>query len=393
MTTEIGKARNQKVFAVQETVSGTLAFPTTAASFCILPAGNAIINQTPTYMDSEELKNSLDVVDQFENATPPGEFTLPTYIRVCSAGSDPQADAVIQSLMGDNKTQSASETEYAQALTSKSFSLWVQTDHFVQALSGCSANQAVLDVSNDGAVKMEFTGQGMRMYWAGLGTVLTAVNSGATRVHVPDADRFSVGSHICFQHAASSETFATPTSDGYTIVTASGVTLSFTPAAYATIAVTANIVRGYLPAIVSLGDVLKGKFTSVRIGGVSAVMKNTQLTIGCPKSYITDEVGTEYPSKFVEDTRDINSTLSVYFTQQNARYFGEGKVGNPSSVVLTFRSVTSTSTGKKLEVNMPRVRLQVPTINFAAPVVELSMGMKILGTNGEDSMTMTFATF
>ena len=82
-TEEIGISRSQVVFAVQESVRGTLVFPT-AIDF-IRPAGLAIINQVPEFSPSEELRNTLDILDEFQNSIPPGEWSLNMYCRPAAA--------------------------------------------------------------------------------------------------------------------------------------------------------------------------------------------------------------------------------------------------------------------------------------------------------------------
>jgi len=75
----IARARKQRIFAVGETVKGTMVFP--AVKDFILPAGNASMSQKPTFEDSMELHDTLDVLSRFEDSLPAGEFTLPMYLR------------------------------------------------------------------------------------------------------------------------------------------------------------------------------------------------------------------------------------------------------------------------------------------------------------------------
>ena len=56
-----GKSAVQAIWAAIEDVSGELQKPT-AADY-ILPRGNATMNQTPTQTASEELSESLSVID------------------------------------------------------------------------------------------------------------------------------------------------------------------------------------------------------------------------------------------------------------------------------------------------------------------------------------------
>ena len=98
-TEAIGISRSQVVFAAKETTKGTLVFPT-AIDF-IRPAGLALINQVPEFMDSEELRNTLDILDQFQNAIPPGDWSLNMYCRpAATIGGTPQGDALFQSWQG-----------------------------------------------------------------------------------------------------------------------------------------------------------------------------------------------------------------------------------------------------------------------------------------------------
>ena len=95
----IGISRKQVVFAVKETTCGTLKYP--AAIDFIRPAGLAIINQIPEFVPSEELRNTLDILDEFQNQIPPGEWSVPMYARpAATLGGTPQGDALFQSWQG-----------------------------------------------------------------------------------------------------------------------------------------------------------------------------------------------------------------------------------------------------------------------------------------------------
>ena len=63
--TLIAKSRKQRVFAVMETTAGTLMTPAGATDF-IRPAGDAMMNQSPTFADSPEKRDTLDVLDQLQ---------------------------------------------------------------------------------------------------------------------------------------------------------------------------------------------------------------------------------------------------------------------------------------------------------------------------------------
>ena len=390
MSTDIGISRVQTAFAAKETTVGTLVWPT-GATDQVLPAGDAVINQSPDFVDSDEKRNSLDVLDQFQAAMPPGSFTLPTYVRPGgSVASDPQGSVLFESLLGEKTTAACANFAtvpqttaimYRPSITAPSFSLWLRTDHFVQALSGCTVQQGVLSVTNEGAIKFDFTGQGIKMYWAGTDACSTNSAAGMATVTVSDADRFSPGIRIYNSTVNDHNSGA-----GYTIATVNNATneLAITPALAADWA-TDNVVEGYLPTGTTIGDPIEGKNTTIKIDGISATVKNTDITFSCPKEYV-QEVGTVYPTAFMEAARSITMDLSLYFRKEDAKYFSEGYEGTPVPVRIEFGDTA----GSKLLAHFQRVRLRVPEINFAPPAVELSMPGTALGTDGEDSIDLIF---
>lgn len=144
-----------------------------------------------------------------------------------------------------------------------------------------------------------------------------------------------------------------------------------------------NTIRGYLPQNpTEIGDPIEAKDTTVKIDGVEARIKTGSLAIKVPKKYMEDEIGTDYPEDFLEDKRDISSTLSLYFRKADAKYFTDGYNGEEVPVQITFGDTA----GSILDLYMKRCKLTVPTINFASPAVELSIPIKALGTVGEDSL-------
>ena len=76
----VASSKTQRVFAVVEDVTGVLQRPTAAGY--ILPAGRATLNQVPTFTNSDELTDSLDVVNQFKDAVKPGEGKISTIVSM-----------------------------------------------------------------------------------------------------------------------------------------------------------------------------------------------------------------------------------------------------------------------------------------------------------------------
>ena len=464
----IGISRKQRVFAVLETTQGAVKFP--AAANFIRPAGDAIINQSPDFVDSEEKQDTLDILDRFQNARPPGEFTIPMYLRTDSSASfaTPQGDAIWQSLQGGRETWSctiatiagvastqatfrtlvgtppkkgvfhigaetffyhdwstSSSTMgtfyflnvsgaasgrgyhgtsaaihntgptgsaatvcsifYKQETTSPSMTIWVETDHFVQGLIGATVGQMTVGVTNEGAVILNITGQGMEMVWAGTETVSICSNAagvGATGCTVTNAKAFTVDSYI-YKEVGTTPEDKGAADLGYKVTSSNATTnrIVFTPVNTATWG-TANVIRGYLPSATVVGTAIESRYTDVEIDDVDASIKNTDLTISVPKQYVTDEVGTTFPEDYMEQVRDISSTLDLYFRDTDFTYFKDGYDGNAVELFLKFGD----SEGGMLGMFMKNVSLTVPSVGFSAPAVNLSIPMKALGTVGEDSL-------
>jgi hypothetical protein len=283
---------------------------------------------------------------------------------------------------------------FKQATASSTFSLWIESDHFVQGISGASANQGVLRVTNEGGLQIDLTGQGMRMVWAGYDTMATQGFTAGTHytratVYVNDASIFSAGAYIycpatCTMYSRSGVA-DNNNSAGYKILTSNATFnyLVISPAKTGRWA-TGDVIRGYLPTETKIGDVVEARDSLIWFNDVAATIKMADLTINCPKQYITDEVGTRYPQNYIEGRRDITSTAGIYFREADAKYFQEGYQGNNVAVRMTFGDTP----GQKMNLYMKKTKLQVPTVTPAAPAIELSIPMKALGTLGEDSLEL-----
>jgi len=485
--TEIGLSRKQRTFVALETTCGTLKFPSATVDY-VIPAGDAVMNQNPTFVDSEEKKNTLDLTDRFQNAMPAGEWSIPMYLRIPDKSfATPQGDALFRAWQGDlgsmatftlsfnyatadallhasgldadhylpgvgvilvESNAGASDSyihygvlyraensatcsfgdlsyDYAGSHTratadqpntitpasrfyrldvdSPSVSIWIETDHFVQGLAGASVNNVVLGVNNEGAVTLTFSGQGMEMVWAGEAALATLATAAVGYITVPSGHgkRFSVGAYIYNQ----TTTPGTAASIGFEIgsITMGGGDGGGDLITFATPLSGDNhnfawevpdggwlgpggggsTIRGYLPLNpTTIGTPIESRLSDIELDDVAAKLKGGDVTFSFPKKYIDDEVGLDYPEDFIEDRRSITSTLSVYFRKDNAKYFTDGYNGEECPVLFKFGDTE----GSYLEVYMKRCALEVPTVTFAAPAVELSIPLTALGTYGEDSV-------
>lgn len=448
MATNIALSRRQSVFAVKETVPGTLVFPT-AADY-IRPAGDAVLNQTPAFMDSNEKADTLDLLDQFTNALPPGEWSMAMYLRMKDLTTKIQGNTVLESLLGGYQaggvvtmtgsvaaagtttmaftaldggilppagvvTLGAEKIRYrGVTMTSEtagsllnltrgyggttaaagsgtvtlnsqviyptteapSFSLWVRTDHFVQFLTGATANNATVSVKNEDGVTFNLKGQGMRMGWAGTDSLAADAASAATTVTVQDSNKYTVGARIYNKTKADYGTV------GYEITAITGDDLTLATG-IATAWAEDDIIAGYLPDPGTLTtEVIENRKSAVYIDYATGKLRTTDITIDAPKNYLSDEVGTQYVAEYVEDMRKISFTLNAYFKKQDAGKFKTAA----DAVEVPFEVIYGNEMGKTLVVYMQRTKMNVPTINFENPTVSLNTTATALGLDGEDSI-------
>lgn len=121
---EVARAQLQSVYAVIEDVSGVLQMPTLADY--INPAGRATMTQTPTYTDSEELSDSLNPIDQFQDAVPAGSGSIALYGRVNKDFSKPEGDALFVALMGDYNDPTKMSASVAEAASNSATTIKIE---------------------------------------------------------------------------------------------------------------------------------------------------------------------------------------------------------------------------------------------------------------------------
>ena len=193
-TNTVGLAIEQVCLCVKETTKGTAVFPTAAAEL-VIGAGVIDMNQQPTYTNSEEIANSLDVLDRFQDQVGAGTFTIPTYIRPSgTAGTAPMADVLFESLMGIGTNSAGVSEAYSQATTKPSFTLWLKKSHTLFFGTGACVDSCALNFTNKGACMATFSGGFMQMGWAGTCSAngATASGDGASYV-VDDASNYAEG--------------------------------------------------------------------------------------------------------------------------------------------------------------------------------------------------------
>ncbi|HCY86592.1 MAG TPA: hypothetical protein DHV36_15770 [Desulfobacteraceae bacterium] len=372
----IARAFGQQCFVVKETTRGTLVFPSAAAEL-VKAAGYAEMNQQPSFSDSEEMEETLDVLDSFQDQAAEGSFSIPTYLRPSGTkGTAPMAGVLFESLQGVETVNASTDVQYTQATTKPSFSMWLKKDHTVFFGRGGCVSKASLSLGNKGGSKITFTGGFMELGWAGTDVVVGAVTA-STAVTVEDGDKFTAGGRV--QIGSDDNSGA-----GYEISSVSGNDL--TMAENVTCLDGAEI-KGFLPSFTAVGSPLQSKNTVFKIDDVATKFTNISLDIGSPVEYQTDENTDDgFPADYVENNRAIAGTADIKFRRDDTGKFKDGKNGTKKALDITLGDTA----GSIVQILLGHSLMEVPAVNTTAPTVSLSIPFRCQGNVGEDSCVIIF---
>lgn len=386
MTNEIHVRRSHKVFVVPETTKGTLVVP--AAGNYIIPVGLAMLNQTPSFTNSEEIQDTLDVTDRFQDRMPAGTWNISCYLRPSgTAGTAPQGDSLLEALLGTKTVVGGTSVTYSQAIEKPSVSIWIMYDNTVRFMSGCTVDGLNLQASNKGAAQADFSGQGMKSGTVGTQDLAVAITASDTTFEVDDASCYSVGGLVEF-YDVSADTVDDNSSAGYAITGVNTSTNIVTVGSEIGSGFAINdTVRPFLPTGTEVGSPVENRKTSVSVNTVSTNIKSLSLSAGCPASMLEDEITTSgYVEDYVPDMRNISGSLSLLMRNNDAKYFVDNYDGSEVPIVLTLGE----DAGSIVTVTMSRCSLDVPSVSDSNPTVSLDMNYLALGTSGEDSLTVAF---
>ena len=387
MANNTATARIQSVFVMKETTRGTLVPPVSTG--LVIVAGMASLNQQPSFTNSSNVRNSRDILERFQDKTPPAEWSVPVYITPSgTAGTAPQEDVLLESLMGSKAVNSGVSVVYSPALTKPSFSLYIKKDHTVLFCSGCTVGNAKFALATKDGAKLDLSGQGMKMGWTGTDETASVTASGATSVEVTDAKKYTVGSIIEF---VESDVVKNNSDAGYRVIGVNTTTNTLTLHASDTLEeeiASGSVVRGWLPTGTEVGAPLESRKGYASIDGTDFPVQSMDCNIADSPKYLDDEITTSgYVEDYAETERSISGTAKIYFRRDDVKYFDDGL----NNVSKELDMVIGDTAGSIVTINTPNTSLSVPSIEEADPTVALSMPYQALGTSGEDSLTITYS--
>lgn len=377
-------ARKQSVFVMKETTKGTLVAPTDDG--LVIVAGMASLNQQPSFTNSSNIRNSRDILERFQDKTPPASWSLPIYITPSGvAGTAPQEDVLLESLMGAKTINASTSVVYSPALTKPSFSLWIKKDHTVFHCSGCTVGSGKFALATKDGAKIDMSGQGMKMGWAGTDATSSLVAESATSIPVVDAKKYTVGAFVEF---VESDVVKNNTDAGYeiTAVNTDTNTLTIAYGVEEEIA-SGSIVRGWLPEGAEIGTPLSSRKGYAQIDSNEFPVQSMDCSISDSPKYLEDEITQSgYVEDYAETERSISGTVKLYYRQDDVGYFDDGL----NDISKELDMVVGDTAGSIVEINQPNASLSVPSVEESDPTVALSIPYVGLGTSGEDSISITY---
>lgn len=369
----VQKSNVQRAFVMLETSRGELEKP--VATGFVLPAGRGSIAQTPTYTDSPELSDTLDVVSQSRDAMPPGDWSLPMVARLAENAGAPQGDALFMAAMGKRDTSISGQRKYELDTCRPTVSVWLQQDEVVQFMSGCVVESLEWSVERSGLTIFTFSGRGRKAGVVGIGELASAPNSTKITLEAGQAMAFSAGGYV------------TNISKGdgteYQIVAVDTATDTLTLASAPTGWVEGEEIGPWLPETSPIGKEVENNSVVLSLDGVEGKMRPSTFSASLPTQFL-EEIGDQFPGESADNKRSVTMDMSVYFRRAEAVRFGQALEGKTMSV-----SFKASNTNGSIEVAMPKVRLSSPSIGEDDAVLTLDSTGTALGVNGEDSFSIT----
>lgn len=385
-TNKIAIMEGQEIFVVAETTAGTLVFP--SASDMVVATGDGSLNQTPSFTDSDEIADTRSVLDSFQDVTPAGNFSIPTYVRPSgSAGSVPSAAALLEACFGTETIVGSTSVTYTPTIALPTVSIWVKKKHSgvdegtVFFASGAVVDRLAMGITAKGAVKCDFSGQFMQLGWCGTDQLNGALTGSETDIIVDDAKKFCVGGRIQIGTDDNS-------SAGYAItaVNTSTETLTISPA-NAGAQDDNTTVQPFLPTGTATGYVAENRDSALTVGGESVNFKSLDFTYTNAVTVLADEItSSSYPSDYAEGKRKVEGSLGIFLRHDDLKHFYNAMNGVDQAIVLTVDG----GAGKITTVTMGQCRLSVPTVTPTAPTISLNIPFLAKASSGEDEIDIEF---
>lgn len=381
----IAVARNTKLFVGLESTPGVQIPPSGCST--VLVAGAGSVQQMIRHIPDPQYRNTrsrlLPIVGSFEA----GKFQFPCLIKtVAQTGSPatPEIDVFLHCLMGlpagSDSTWFGSTPHRAYLLLPTtpggtvypSFTGWFQIDHTMFYFAGATVNQGEFDIAGNELSKVNFTGEFMRMGWAG--TDAPASTGSGTSLPVTDASKYYI--------AQAGDVLTIGIWDGSTLngpytVTAINYGTKVLTLSGGASWTTSDIVVPMLPAPSEVGVPLYGKYGLVQLAPWSSntfgalpsptqVLNSLKVTItNGIKYYVDVKDGSQYPTEYAAPAfRDVKGQIGI-FMYRNIPGFNLKALADPlvPDYIVIPTTDLNNDAGRLFEIHVPRAIYMTPAIS------------------------------
>ncbi len=274
---------------------------------------------------------------------------------------------------------------YLQSICRPTVSVWLQLDHTVMFMRGCSVSAAEFPLSNSGGQMMTYTLQGRQLGWVGQGTIGSL--SGAV-ITLEDEDghfAYTEGGYV--YNATKSDNNS---DSGYKITAVdednNTITVTPTPTTWAA----DDVLKPWLPTGTAVGTPTESRKLRLFAAGASGIPESYKqregtLSISTPIEF-GQEIGDYYPSESADGTREITVSGGLYFRAEDAALIGKGFQGNEERLDIC----SGDKAGKTLSFVMPRTKFNTPETGVDGLFLVLTQNGTALGDanvrDGESSL-------
>lgn len=381
----IGFGRNTKVFAVKESVIGSLEIPANGNLIIVNSAELQV--PMPSMEEDKGLRNSRSMFNRYPvGVTPAAPFKISHYLRPSgAAGTAPESSDVIESTYGKKTVSGGVSVAYAPESTQPAFSLYVKKDHTVFAATGCVAAKRSIKKDNKSLLVADVDGAAMSVIWTGTGTMGEAITTAPAPGTeewwaVDDVKKFCTGSHVIVdsEQMQVTGTYWEGTAGGSAgkIKLKRGYNGS-TPATH----LISVAIAPWLPAGTELGAPIAARAGALTIDGVSLPFLDCSYEYDSGAKHIEEEWnGTDKSADYLEGDIKVAGKTSIYFRKDKLLWFADAVKQTRKAAVINFGTVA----GKKIALTLASVEFDMPTYTGDRDAIKLDVPWRAYAVAGQD---------
>jgi hypothetical protein len=383
-------ARETMCYVGLESAPGIQTPVTDPGMKMVMTAGAGSVAQAMRKLDDPQYRNTLSKLDPIIASFDTGKWSLPMLVKTVAGTGTPPTPEIEPLLVGlfgtpSYTTQNAWFGANTRAYLLKkvnpagtvypSITIWFKVGHTMYVAVGATVNVGEFNVAGNDLCKCNFSGEFMRMGYAGTDTCVS--NSGTALV-VADATKYFIpdptAGDILYICAIDPVTGVTKGNASVTAVDYSTNTLTITGSLTAA---AGDLIAPYLPPGTETGTPLVGKYGITRIGGVPStkvqaslptspyVITTGRVTLTNNIKYHTDlKDGKYYPTEYVSaNAREVTGEVTL-FDYRNIPQFMYKALRDPLYLdyVIFPMEDRQASQGRIAEIHCPRVSWESPTL-------------------------------